>query len=619
MALPGVWNRISGALMGIALGRASSDAVTPVLENAKQRAWAERAVRVLDAGEAATADVLGVDHGVNYQDDAKRQGVGVNRYRVLRDLAGQAPGLGQLLQMRNRGIIQDAGVLRGLQQNGVREEWAQQVLALRFGTLDAGTLATLAARGLLERDVATGLADDSGVSDANFARMINAAAETPTVGQILEWGNRTGQSDAEVSDALEVTGLRSGWRGRVAALRHYLTPPSDLIRMAVREVFSPGLREELSLTEDFPEEFAERAALLGMDRATAVNYWAAHWDLPSLGQLNEMRFRAGLTPQQYNDALRAIDIAPFWRPFFAKIAHRIPTVTDFQRLVRRGVYGGEERQLFQYDAEYPAEFTEKMALHGLSEQDAKDLWAGGWRMPSAGQLYKMLWRGEIEPPELRKGLKALDYPVFWRERLANIARPIPPRVAIERLHKAGIIGDDRARDLYQQLGYSLEHANLLLRLKVPTKIDTTADLTLTQLASEFERGMISGDEFAAELRDMGYDAEEVAALRALSNRKRVDRAREQKIATIRTAYVGHRLREAEARAALAASGIPATAVDDVFTEWKDARAANVRVLSPTNLKSLYKAAKITIDEAREQLVFRGYDPAAADQLISTWD
>jgi hypothetical protein len=110
----------------------------------------------------------------------------------------------------------------------------------------------------------------------------------------------------------------------------------------------------------------------------------------------------------------------------------------------------------------------------------------------------------------------------------------------------------------------------------------------------------------------------VKALQALADRKRIDRAREQKISTIRTAYVGHRLREPEARAALTASAIPSAAVDAVFAEWSDARAANVRILTPTNLKALYKAAKITRDEALDQLAFRGYDAENAARLIETW-
>jgi len=76
--------------------------------------------------------------------------------------------------------------------------------------------------------------------------------------------------------------------------------------------------------------------------------------------------------------------------------------------------------------------------------------------------------------------------------------------------------------------------------------------------------MIDAGEYADELTALGFDANEVKQLRALAERKRVDRAREQAISTIRTAYIGHRLGEPEARAALAARGVPAPAVDAVF-------------------------------------------------------
>jgi hypothetical protein len=167
-----------------------------------------------------------------------------------------------------------------------------------------------------------------------------------------------------------------------------------------------------------------------------------------------MMFRGEISEQEYRDLLRALDYAPKWRGPLEAIARAIPTITDFQRLVRRGVYGGTERADFQYDAEYPAAFTDKMALHGLSEQDAKDLWAGGWRMPAAGQLYRMLWREQIDDAQLHKGLKALDYPIFWRDKLANIARPVPGRIDTRRMFAAGLIDRAQAITNYEHMGYT---------------------------------------------------------------------------------------------------------------------------------------------------------------------
>jgi hypothetical protein len=617
--LTGIWTRLTGGVTALGVGAASRDAIEPVLEVTKQQAWARRALRILPINTAAQAAAQGIDRNVDYADDAKRQGIGRNRWLVYRDLAQTFPGVGEVLAAFRRDASLADEAHDALRRQGYTEAWTQRLLGLRYSTMDAGTLAQLVSHGWLPEATGATLANRSGVTDDNFGRLVDAARTSPQTGQILDWANRTGKTDAETAAALGASGLREDWRGRIASLREYLTPPSDLIRMAVREVFSPGLREELTLDENFPEPVMEHASKLGIDRQTMLDYWAAHWELPSATQGAQMMFRAGLKPAEYRDLLRALDYAPKWRPYLEAIAHAIPTISDFQRLVRRGVYGGDERTEFQYDAEYPAAFTDKMALHGLGEQDAKDLWAGGWRMPSAGQLYHMLWRKEIDPKQLGKGLKALDYPVFWRDKLANIARPVPPRLAIERLHKAGLLTDGQARDLYGQLGYTLEHANLLLQLKGATTTAAGKDLTLSQLTSEYERGMIDAAEFRTEVESLGYDAAEADTFTALAERKRVDRAREQAISTIRTAYVGHRLREPEARAALAERDVPAAAVDAVFIEWTAARAANVKVLTAANLKALYKSATIGRDEALAELTFRGYSDADAERLVGTWE
>jgi len=336
----------------------------------------------------------------------------------------------------------------------------------------------------------------------------------------------------------------------------------------VREVFSPGLRERLSLAQDFPEEFATEAAKLGIDRETALNYWMAHWNLPSYEQLNQMRFRAGLTPEAYDEALRAIDIAPVWRPFFQKIAHAIPTISDFQRLVRRGIYGGTERQDFDYDAEYPQEFTEKMALHGLSEQDAKDLWAGGWKVVSATQLYKMLWRGEINETQLNKGLKALDYSPFWRDRLANIARPTLGRVDTRRMLTNEIITEQEARALFAKLGFLPEDIDRLVELAQIKPVSTEREATAADEASLYLAGRQTRPEYVGRLKGLGYSDAEAERKATVTMARFVVTATTGAVSTLHTLFKKGALPEAAARAALVALDIEPWAVDGVMARWK---------------------------------------------------
>jgi hypothetical protein len=603
---------------GYALGSATADALRPALQEVVNTANATHPAIPLSAQQAAQAEIVGAYDAADVRRDASWQGLNATRANALRALAGQAPGFSQLAQLRNRGRITDAEFERGLAQLGIRDEWRDDVRALRFALPSGPELAEMAVQGVLDVDDARAVAATVGTDAANFDRYFKLAGDPPGGAQLLDLWNRREITEADVDRGLRQSRLKPEWIDRVKALRRYLIPPSDTIRLAVREVYDAEKRAALDLDAEFPPAFAAKAALLGISESDARDLWAGHWDLPSYTQGANMMFRGEISPAEFDTLLAALDYAPTWRKGLANIARAIPTLSDMVRFAVRDVYVPARRRALDLDAEYPEPFTAQAAKHGLAQSDAEDYWAAHWKLPSATQGFRMLWRGEIDDDGLGSLLKALDYAPTWRDKLANIARPTLGRIDIRRAFAAGIIPRARALELYGKLGYTSADAEIMVALAKPAAATTTKDLTLAQLTSEYERGMLDAGAYAAEVKALGYDTDEVKALQALADRKRIDRAREQKISTIRTAYVGHRLREPEARAALTASAIPSAAVDAVFAEWSDARAANVRILTPTNLKALYKAAKITRDEALDQLAFRGYDAENAARLIETW-
>lgn len=573
MALVGIWSRISGAVAGVAIGRAATDAVTPVYENTRQQSWARRAVRVLDPEAAAEAQAQGIDFGVDYEDDAKRNGVGKNRFLTLVAMARTYPGVSELLALWRRDPTLEDEIRLALRRQGYTDAWIDRLERLRYGVSDPGTLAQLVAVGQLTDETGRNLANTAGVSDLAFDRMVVAARNAPNMGQILDWGNRQGLTDSEVADALEVTGLRPSWRAPVAALRHYLIPPSDLIRMAVREVFSPGLRAELTLDENFPQEFANQGRKIGMSEEQAKDYWAAHWDLPSRVEGAQMLFRGEISEQEYRDLLRALDYAPKWRGPLEAIARAIPTITDFQRMVRRGIYAGTERSEFQYDAEYPAEFTDKMALHGLAEADAKDLWAAGWRLPAAGQLYRMLWREQIDDAQLHKGLKALDYPIFWRDKLANIARPVPGRIDTRRMFAAGLIDRAQAITNYEHMGYTRQDAELLVQLAESAGSTTEKEASAADEATLYASGRTNRVDYVTRLQRLGYSAAESERKADVTDGRHVASAQTAAVNGLHTFYKKKAIDDATARTALIALRLPDWTADGILALWRVERDA----------------------------------------------
>jgi hypothetical protein len=121
-----------------------------------------------------------------------------------------------------------------------------------------------------------------------------------------------------------------------------LPPINDLIRFAVREVYTPEVANKFGLFEDFPVHFANEAKKQGLSQETASQYWAAHWELPSPNQGFEMYHRGIIDYDTLKLLLRALDVTPYWRDKMIQLAYNPLTRVDVRRMYGLGVIGEKE-------------------------------------------------------------------------------------------------------------------------------------------------------------------------------------------------------------------------------------------------------------------------------------
>jgi hypothetical protein len=449
--------------------------------------------------------------------------------------------------------------------------------------LTADEAAEAVVRGVLSLDAAEKEALANGFNKAHFATKHALAGQPPGPQQLLELWNRGELDEGDVDKGLRQSRMRPEWYTAFKTLRNVLVPVSDLIRMAVREVFTPELRASLDLDADYPPVLTAEAAKLGLSDRDARRYWAAHWDLPSYTQATQMLFRGEIDPAQFDDLLRAQDYAPTWRAKLRNIARAIPSMQDFIRFAVREVYSPDVRARFGQDQDYPEQFTAKAALHGLAEEDAKAYWAAHWELPSVEQGFRMLHRDEISKADLELLLRAKDVMPFWRGKLESIAYLKPGRIDLRRMLEHGVIDRARVKRGYLDLGYSEQDAE-----------------TLT--------------DFAVELANKPS---------ASTRQTPTERAQSQLWTRAHSSYLAGEVNEAEARDKLTTAGVSGTDQDGVIRVWKEERELYRKQLTPAQVKKAF--AKMvtnpatgqpwTRDEAIAELVDRGYSPADASTFL----
>lgn len=128
----------------------------------------------------------------------------------------------------------------------------------------------------------------------------------------------------------------------IKKITEYFPTPNDLVRFAVREVYTPDISERFGLKQDLPREFLDEAEKAGLQRDQAENYWAAHWELPSILQGFEMLHRGVIDQDTLNMLLKALDVMPYWREKLTQISYNPLTRVDVRRMFRLGVLDDEQ-------------------------------------------------------------------------------------------------------------------------------------------------------------------------------------------------------------------------------------------------------------------------------------
>jgi hypothetical protein len=144
--------RLQTFLFGAAIGRAASDAITPVLEPVRQSAWEQNQLRVLDPTTAAELVAKRFITEAEGQGEAAKSGYAVNRFGALTRLAQTYPGLADVDKMSNRRIISPEQVAEILARHGVADEFTQAFVDLFQDLLSPAEVAAAVQQGHLPNE-----------------------------------------------------------------------------------------------------------------------------------------------------------------------------------------------------------------------------------------------------------------------------------------------------------------------------------------------------------------------------------------------------------------------------------------------------------------------------------
>lgn len=348
----------------------------------------------------------------------------------------------------------------------------------------------------------------------------------------------------------------------IIQLTEYFPSPSDLIRFAVREVYNEQIAHQYGLFEDRSEKYIAEAAKAGLQEEQAMNYWAAHWELPSITQAFEMFHRRIINQEDLFRLLKALDVMPYWRERLTQMAYSPLTRVDVRRMYglgvldREGVYNAYLDHGYSPDnAELMTQFTIKYETNEdygitrttvlksykkglISEQEARQYLAQlGYAentidlhmqqaeydmyeedidlyVDNLVQLYRL---GSLTLSDLQTALNGLDLPsayvtkVVNKERIATANKvKVPSKADIEQWLTLKVINETEYSNYMKRLGYlETDIAKYLQAFTIVTDTESKEHLSVTIYQRWLVSGIISEDLFTQTLIEMKYSQADI--------------------------------------------------------------------------------------------------------------
>ena len=303
-----------------------------------------------------------------------------------------------------------------------------------------------------------------------------------------------------------------GWSDdRIEALKfitQVIPNAADIVRFALREVYSPEIAEQYGQFEDIPEGAYPDAARAGLSTDMFNKYWAAHWALPSASDGFELLHRGILTEDQLKGLLKANDIMPYWRDQLIKLSWNIPTRVDVRRFW----------DMRTIDETRLREIYTGLGYHGRDLDDYV-LWTKIYTdFPDLLARYKNGWitLDRVKQELVAMGMQPDRADTMIEEKIKKAA---PERVATEKdLTKAdiingvkkGVITRVQGAELLVDIGYSNDEAVYLLAVNIPADEEASAvairELTKGDVLAGLKAGVITETDARNKLLGLRYTA-----------------------------------------------------------------------------------------------------------------
>jgi len=297
-----------------------------------------------------------------------------------------------------------------------------------------------------------------------------------------------------------------------------------------------------------------------------------------------------------------------------KLYEIIPPVSDIITMAVREAFSPEIAERFGQYEDFPEEFAEWAEKQGLTREWALRYWAAHWALPSVMQGYEMLHRGIITEEELKLLMRALDIMPFWRDKLIQMSYSPFTRVDVRRMYRDGVIDREDVKRTYLDLGYDDWHAEKLTEWTITEALSEERKLCRSLIEGLYRRRIFTREEAKEALIAVKYREEVAEAILAKVDYDIEYKYKNRIISAVKKQYIRGIIDENQAITKLGRANLLATEIEQLIYEWQLEKEAQIRWLTPGEIKSLARKKIISRSTFLDKMTQIGYTRDDAELL-----
>lgn len=463
---------------------------------------------------------------------------------VARLATEQPMALNDAFELERRGKL-DEGVLdKNLSLLGFEEHYREWLKNLTERTPDPDMVRELIRRGKLDQERGNELVGWLGWPDDIKDKWPDLVRTVLSPFEYREHYLRGYLTEAQFREGLTANGIQDIDQDNFVKASFTPPTPSDLVRMGVREVFTPDVVKEFELFSEFPEQIVPWGRQVGLSREVLKFHWAAHWDLPSPTQGYDMFHRGLIDKEQLELLLRTKDYMPYWRDKLIGISYNLIPWRLILKLAQSKVFDINKSEGHFQKLGYTKEDSQALSKYIKSE------WQIQYEWPTISQVIELYAIGEVPKNDVDTIIDLLGYQGAkkkYYERIAeekkkahnassgrldsasdiSSAKTSAKTKVLEGVRK-GIIPKDEGKEMLLELGYSEEASDFyLLSAELDRDIEIQEKIyKLTE--DQYLSGVINRAKAVAELDLAGYSVHNAGEIVDLWEKEKVSRERIQK-------------------------------------------------------------------------------------------